>query len=223
MDGAGATGRREVHVGDGRAWLAANPLGPEAAVVTSLPDHSELPELGFEGWRGWFVDTAAQACAAVADEAVAVFFQTDVKHDGRWVDKGYLAARGAEAAGSHLLWHRVVCRAPPGEVRFGRPAYAHLLCFSRGLRLTPAQSAADVLPGLGEMPWPRAMGTAACAAVCTFLVAHTACRRVVDPFCGWGTVLAVANRHGLDAVGVERSPRRARRAQRLALGEPGPR
>jgi hypothetical protein len=33
-----------------------------------------------------------------------------------------------------------------------------------------------------------------------------------------GTMLAVANAHGLDAVGVERSPRRAERARGLLLG-----
>jgi tRNA G10 N-methylase Trm11 len=38
---------------------------------------------------------------------------------------------------------------------------------------------------------------------------------VVDPFCGHGTILAVANEHGLDAVGVELSAKRARKARRL--------
>jgi tRNA G10 N-methylase Trm11 len=61
------------------------------------------------------------------------------------------------------------------------------------------------------------MGTAACAEVARFLLAHTRCRTVVDPFCGMGTMLAVANAHGLSAVGVERSPKRAARAQALQL------
>ncbi len=75
-----------------------------------------------------------------------------------------------------------------------------------------------MLPGLGAMPWPRAMGTAACEAVVRFLLSDTACRTVVDPFCGLGTLLAVANAAGLDAVGVELSRRRADRAGRLAPG-----
>jgi tRNA G10 N-methylase Trm11 len=65
------------------------------------------------------------------------------------------------------------------------------------------------------------MGREACDAVARFLLAHTACRTVVDPFCGLGTMLAVANAHGLAAVGVERSPRRAMRARRLTLPPPG--
>jgi hypothetical protein len=208
---------REIHHGDGVAWLARGRLPPTHAIVTSMPDASELPALGFEGWRRWFVDTAALVAAQVADDAVAVFYQTDVKREGTWVDKGHLVALGAERAESTLLWHKIVCRAPAGTVTFGRPAYAHLSCFSRALRLDPKGSTADVLPAMGQMTWPRAMGVEACRAVCRFLSANTGCTTVVDPFCGMGTMLAVANAHGLHAVGVERSEKRARRARQLRL------
>lgn len=208
---------RTVHHTDGVAWLAAQPLPASHALVTSLPDHSELPALGHDGWRSWFVATAALACRQVADHAVAIFFQTDVKHEGVWVDKAYLVAKGAEQAGSALLWHKLACRVPPGTTTFGRPAYAHLLCFSRALRLAPRHSSPDVLPRLGEMPWSKAMGADVCRAVAAFVVAHTACRTIVDPFCGMGTMLAVANAHGLDAIGVELSRKRAARARRLTL------
>jgi hypothetical protein len=208
--------RTVVH-GDGVAWLRDARLGAEHAIVTSLPDASELPKLGFDGWREWFVDTAAVACRTVTDESVAIFFQTDVKREGTWVDKGFLCQLGAQKAGASLLWHKVVCRAPAGVTTFGRPAYAHLLCFSRGLRLTPAQSSPDVLPRLGQMTWARAMGLEACEATCRFLEAHTACRTVVDPFCGIGTMLAVANAHGLHAIGVELSMKRATRARTLEI------
>jgi hypothetical protein len=210
-------GSRTVHCGDGLVWLAERELPADHAVVTSLPDASELPDLGFDGWRRWFVEAAAAACRAVADDAVAVFYQTDVKCDGRWVDKGFLVQQGAEGAGSHLLWHKVVCRVAPGATTFGRPAFAHLLCFSRALRLQTGQSMPDVIPRPGAMTWARAMPTEACAAVARFLLAHTACRTVVDPFCGMGTMLAVANAHGLDAVGVELSRKRAENARSLVL------
>jgi hypothetical protein len=206
---------RVVHRGDGVEWLRTHPLPADHAIVTSLPDASEVKNAS--GWREWFVATAELACRQVADEAVAMFFQTDVKRDGRWVDKAYLIQRGAEAAGSHLLWHKVVCRVAPGTITMGRPAYAHLLCFSRALRLAPGRSTPDVLPALGEMTWVRAMGTAACAAAAEFLLAETACRTVVDPFCGIGTMLAIANTHGLAAIGVEISRRRAAKAARFVL------
>jgi hypothetical protein len=209
---------RVVHTAEALAWLAAQgPFDRGHALVSSLPDASEVPALGFEGWRAWFSLAAERLCRATHEEAVTVFFQTDVKREGRWVDKAYLVARGAEAAGSACLFHKVVCRAPAGLTTFGRPAYAHLLAFSRGLRLEKGQASPDVLPRLGEMPWARAMGVEACEAVADFLLAFTPCRTVVDPFCGLGTMLAVANRRGLDAVGVELSAKRAERARGLAL------
>ena len=208
---------RTVHQTDGVAWLAASALPDSHAVVTSLPDSSELPTLGFDGWRAWFVATAELVCRQVADGAVAIFYQTDVKLDGRWVDKGFLVSLGAERAGSHLLWHKIACRVPAGSTSFGRPAYAHVLCFSRSLRLLAGQASPDVLPRLGEMTWSRAMGLEICHAVASFVIQHTTCRTIVDPFCGVGTMLAVANAHGLDAVGVELSRRRAQKARQLSL------
>jgi hypothetical protein len=207
---------RVVHHADGIAWLRQAALGPEHALVTSLPDSSEL-KLSFEAWQGWFSEAAALVCAAAAPAAVAIFFQTDVKREGLWVDKAFLLQLAARQTGAQLLWHKVVCRAPAGVVTRGRPGYAHLLCFSRELRLDPKRASADVLPALGKMPWPRAMGVDACQAVAGFLLEHTACRTVVDPFCGVGTMLAVANARGLDAVGVELSPKRAERARTLTL------
>jgi len=209
---------RVVHTAEAVAWLEAQPaFDASSAFVTSLPDSSEVPGLGFDGWRRWFVDTVGLICRKTADRGVSVFFQTDVKRDGRWVDKGFLVALGAEAAQSHCLWHKIVCRAPAGVTTFGRPAYAHLSCFSRGLTLERGQATPDVIPRLGEMPWARAMGVEACEAVASFLLAFTECRTVIDPFCGVGTMLAVANRRGLDAVGVELSAKRAKKARELAL------
>jgi len=204
---------RVVHHGDGIAFLERGPLPGDHAIITSLPDHSEVPQLGIDGWRRWFVDTVALACRTIAEDAVAVFYQTDVKHDGRWIDKGHLVLCGADAAASHALFHKIVCRVPPGTTTFGRPAYAHLIAVSRTRRLTPGASTPDVLPSLGTMTWSRAMGAAACEAAVKF-VASTGARVVVDPFCGLGSALAAANAHGLEAIGVELSRRRAAGARK---------
>ncbi len=206
---------RTIHEGDGLAWLRANDLSDAHAVVTSLPDASELRGLSFEAWRAWFVDTARLACERTTPGSVTVFYQTDVLREGRWVDKGFLVTSGAERAGAGCLFHKVVCREAPGTPTYGRPGYAHLLAFSKSLRTQVARATPDVLPGLGHMPWSKAMGTAACEAVCDFLRRSTACEVVVDPFCGQGTMLAVANARGFHAVGVELSPRRAASARRL--------
>ena len=208
---------RVVHHAEARAWLASNPLPSDAAIVTSLPDVSELAPLSLDEWRTWFVDAAGEVLRAVADDAVSLFYQTDVIEDGTWVDKGYLVQRAAEAVGARMLWHRIVCRLPAGTVHYGRPAYSHLLAFSRGLTLPPHRQRRDVLPSTGEMPWARAMGVAACVEAIGFARDVAGARVIVDPFCGHGTALAVANAMGLDAVGVELSRKRVRKAKALQV------
>jgi len=93
------------------------------------------------------------------------------------------------------------------------------------LRPTLRHATPDVLPDGGVQPGVKAMGVLACADACRFVLANTSNRTIVDPFCGWGTVLAVANALGLDAIGVDLSARMCRRARRLtvtpeAIGNP---
>jgi hypothetical protein len=42
---------------------------------------------------------------------------------------------------------------------------------------------------------------------------------IFDPFCGQGTVLAMANALGMIALGIEISPKRAKKAERLDLSK----
>ncbi len=61
------------------------------------------------------------------------------------------------------------------------------------------------------------MGVDAAVWCCRFLRNDIGETAVCDPFCGSGTVLAAANHFGLDAVGVDLSPKRARHAMSLRL------
>lgn len=183
--------------------------------ITSLPDTSELPHLSLEEWKRWFQDAAAQVIDRCPEDGVAIFFQSDIKTGGEWIDKGYLVARAAEQMGATLLWHKIVCRRPPGTVTWGRAAYSHLHCFSRGVRLDLSKALPDVLPEAGETNWTRGMGVEACRLAVRYVRDNTKSRTIVDPFCGRGMVLAVANALGMDAVGVEISAKRARQARTI--------
>lgn len=208
---------RTVHHADALPWLRAAGRLAGASLVTSLPDASEVPALGLEGWRRWFDEAALLAMQSVPDEGVAIFFQSDVRRAGLWIDKGGMVARAAERAGMGLLFHKIVCRKPAGTLTLGRASYSHLLAFGRVLRPTLRRATPDVLPDGGFQPGVKAMGVLACADACRFVLGETTTRTIVDPFCGWGTVLAVANALGLDAVGVDLSARMCRRARRLTV------
>lgn len=209
---------RTVHHADALHWLREQPSFEGCSFITSLPDISELSGMDLPRWKRWFMDAAALVLASTPDEGVSIFFQSDIKRDGAWVDKGYLVARAAEdLPETRLLWHRVVCRKPPGTLSQGRATYSHLLAFSRGVKVELAKPMPDVLPDAGEANWTRGMGLNACRLACAYIRDNTASKTIVDPFCGRGMVLAAANACGFDAVGVELSVKRARLAQALAL------
>ncbi len=210
---------REVIQADALRWLVEQPAAPQTSVITSLPDVSELPELGLDGWRSWFYDAACQVVGWLPADGVAIFFQSDIRYRGVWVDKGYLVLRAAESLGGQLLWHKIVCRRAPGTITHGRASYSHLICVSRVARDAPKRPGPDVLPDAGFMPYPKAMGAEAARLACRFLLDETPTRLVVDPFCGRGTVLAVANALGLNALGVDRSARACRAARGLKLSD----
>jgi hypothetical protein len=209
--------RRTVHHADAVAWLRAQGRLTGASVITSLPDVSEMPSADLPGWQRWFQDAAQLVMETVGDDGVAIFFQSDIRHGGLWIDKGAMVARAAERAGAALLFHKIVCRKPPGTVTFGRASYSHLLGFARAVRPAVGRSTADVLPDAGFMPGNKSMGVNACADACRFVLHQTATRTIIDPFCGFGTVLAVANALGLDAVGVDLSARMCRKARALSI------
>lgn len=212
--------RREVVCADATPWLRERSPRPGESVVTSLPDVSETG-LPLAEWRRWFLDTVRLVVAAVPAEGAAVFFQSDIRRDGVWIDKGGLVLRAAEDAGAQVLWHKIVCRRQPGLLTLGRPGYTHVIAVSRALRCAGPLPIPDIITDPGRQPWVRAMGIRAAAHAVRFVRDQGAATTVVDPFCGVGTVLAVANALGLDAVGVERSPKRAEQARRLevAAGE----
>lgn len=212
--------RREVVHGDALEWLAANPALAGASVLSTIPDVSELG-VALPVWLEFFRAAARVSLLAAPEDGLCVFFQTDIKREGRWISKAALVLRAADELEIPLLFHKVVCRRPPGTIVHGRPGYSHLLGFSRGARDDPARATADVLPDLGVMPWSHSMGTrAAEEAVRAVRRLAPATTRLVVPFCGIGTALAVANRLGLDAVGIERNRKRAEAARVFTLEAP---
>jgi hypothetical protein len=208
---------RLVVQGEAIAWLDANPAGERTSVLTSLPDVSELSGFDLDAWRAWFIATVRRVVRWVAADGVAIFYQSDIRHRGALVDKGYLVMRGAEEEGAAVLWHKIVCRKPPGTISFGRPTYSHMIAVSIAPREVARHPGPDVLPDAGHMSWSRATGVEACRVACRFLRDDIAARVVVDPFCGRGTVLAVANAMGLDSVGVDLSAKRCRAARALVV------
>jgi hypothetical protein len=207
---------REVHCAEAIRWMQARGPLAGAATVTSLPDVSEVG-LALPAWRAWFLNAVRVVLDATPDTSAALFFQSDIKRDGRWIDKGAMVTRAAEDAGAQVLFHKIVCRRPPGMLTFGRPGYTHLIAVSRALQCPDTLPIPDVIIDAGRQPWVRAMGIRAAAHAVRFARDYTGATTIFDPFCGVGTVPAVANALGLGAIGVEMSRKRAEQARLLRV------
>jgi hypothetical protein len=208
---------RIVYHADALKWLEEQKSLKDCSIVTSLPDISEFPKMNLAEWKLWFVNAASLVLSKSYDDGLVIFFQTDIKKDGEWIDKGFLCQTAAASTGHTLVAKKVVCRSSPGTVGFGRPAYSHLLCFSKNIRPDVAMGFADVLPEAGEKTWTRGMGIKACELACQMISKYTSTRSVLDPFCGHGTVLAVANAMGMKAIGVDHSLKCVKKARSLQV------
>jgi len=141
-----STVRREVICRDALAWLREQET-LHGHVVSSLPDITEIDLKSYyknkgdpvSNYRLWFAETVGLVLSKLAPNAVAVFYQSDGRHDGIWLDKSFLAQTAAEQAGCELLFHKIVLFSPELEATQwthgkGRPQYSHMLAFSKNLR-----------------------------------------------------------------------------------------
>lgn len=82
-----STPRREIVCADAIAWMQQRGRIDGACAVTSLPDVSEIGKT-LPGWREWFLGAVRLVVDAVPADSAALFFQSDIKRDGGWIDKG---------------------------------------------------------------------------------------------------------------------------------------
>ena len=146
---------------------------------------------------------------------------------GAWLDKGYLCTVGARQAGAACVWQKVVViQDSVGRSRGGRPGFVNMLCFSKSHRVPRDFVTVDILPDRGHMAWSHAIGEDACRLAVEYCMRNVprggsthsplqgngghaeAVQRpvpILNPFCGYGSVLAVANVYGIDAYGMDLS------------------
>jgi hypothetical protein len=204
-------------------------------VFTSVPDISELHSIfptpqknnqHYKLYKDWFQQTVALVLAKTP--RYAIFLQTDIRAlTGRddkvleFIDKSALIQETAASCNFTLVWHKIVTNSE----RFSQkrvshaPNWSHLLCLRRNgvpLYETRNWKTPDVFTR-GDMTWERAIGLNAAMTGVSFLKHMCQATAIVDPFCGLGTILAVANAVNIDSVGNDLSRKRAKKASELDL------
>lgn len=234
---------REVIQADALEWLKRPNAVPQNSVIfTSLPDAAEVHDFAptLERWQAWFTEAVKCVLRALQPEAFAVFYQTDVRVQGLGqISKAYLVLRAAEEVEDvALLWHKVVHFGTVDIPSHSSVSFTNLLCFRRRSEAPPCNGGAGALSAAANTvldfgstipdvvargPKPHQLKNAArCMGTNTVLAVLKWVRRrfphiqtVVDPFCGAGTVLAIGNVLGLQAIGVDTCKRRVRQATAL--------
>jgi hypothetical protein len=153
----------------------------------------------------------------VTGVGVAIFYLGDRRYRSRLLSKATLMCNAAQSLGFHLLWHKIVLRNEPGKVNLYRPTYLHLMAFS--LSLKAGRPTPDVIDR-GEIIYPDGMNIEAAVLSVHFAADATRANVIYDPFCGRGTVLAVANALGLESVGFDISRKQCALARKLRIELP---
>lgn len=200
---------RQVLCQDALKWLSNN--DNIDAIVTSMPEMEEV-SMKIKEYESFF-RAAAKACfKSMKDDGYCIFLQTDRKYHG-WVDKGYWITDEAYALGFRSIWKKIAITKDVGKADLFRPTYSTMLCFTK--KGTVGKLFPDVIHG-GEKTYTHAFGVDA-VSLCIEYVKSQGIKKVIDPFCGSGTTLAVANKMGLDAIGVDISKEACIAARKLKI------
>jgi hypothetical protein len=163
-----------------------------------------------------FFRRAAKTCLqAVRDDGYCIFLQTDRKHHG-WIDKGFFLTDEAYQLGFHMVWKKISLTRDVGKADLFRPTYSMMYCFTKKGKV------GKVFPDVvlsGEKTYTHGFGVDAVSLGVEYAKSQGV-KKVVDPFCGSGTTLAVANAYGLEATGIEISKRYCEMSRKLKLDLP---
>ena len=182
---------------DSFEWLPAH--GDQGSVLTSLPDASEIGIEDLGEYEKWVRRAATECFRSASKGCPVIFIQTDRRKGGRQFSKASLLMNIAAEQGWFLLWHKIELTAEVGKSSLYRPTFRNMVCFGRG-KMSAGQATADVVPRSKPL-YDMAFSFDAARACLEFCKEFS--NRVLDPFCGYGTTLHVAEELGMDSVGVD--------------------
>ena len=172
--------QRTVVNADAMAWMRAQTCQFPGSVVTGIPDISEV-SLAPDEYRKFFLEAVELILRRTPTDGVAVFCQTDCRimappsadcavHkkcraqvQREWLDKSHLLQLAcARVPHCRLLFHKIALISEPGNRKFNKPAFSHVLAFGFGdLLLHDKVLTPDVSPR-GDIVWSRGTGFTCC-------------------------------------------------------------
>lgn len=189
--------KRVVICADSHRWLPNNV--DIKAIITSLPDMEEVG-LNNIDWQRWIKDTCVLLSNSLSDSGLIIFYQTDRKYKGEVIDKKTLISNQFINMGYKNIFSKIILKQKPETVNLFRPTFTNLFGFSKNIK--SGKATPDVIFA-GNMLYKNAMGFNACKTSIEFIKSKINTKIIVDPFCGQGSVLKIANDLGLNSIGVD--------------------
>lgn len=203
--------KRKIICTDALAWLEKH--RDVGSVITSMPELDEV-SMSEDDYVTWFQRAARECFRSTSEGHLTVFYQTDRLYKGRRISKPFMLMKAAEQCKVSLIWHKIVLRRDPGKIDIRRPGYSHLLAFGDD-ECKAGKATPDVFEAGGVL-YPNGTGLNAATVALQAALRHGP--RVCDPFCGRGTIPALAEAMGFERVtGVDLDPEQAEAARQCRL------
>lgn len=182
-------------------------------------------------YKEWFVNTVTLIMSKLKKGQYAIFLQSDTKIIDKqdnvleYIDKSHLCSMGAFNNDCKMMFHKLCTRGNSSDDKevykrsVGRPNFSHLICYGKGSEakyFSNAYATPDI-NDRGDMLWSKGIGLDSCLLGLAFLRDTVNAKFIIDPFCGVGTVPAMANSIGISSLGIEISSKRCRQARKLDL------
>jgi hypothetical protein len=178
-------------------------------------------------YKEWFINAVTLIMSKLKKGQYAIFLQSDAKiidkNDNllEYIDKSHLCSMGAFNSGCKMMFHKLCTRGDDKLHKrcLGRPHFSHLICYGKGSEAMYSNRdyAIPDINDRGDMLWSKGIGLDSCLLGLSFLRDTVNAKFIIDPFCGVGTVPAMANSIGISSLGIEISSKRCRQARKLDL------
>ena len=203
--------KRHIICDDAQLWLKKQKSLPN--VITGICDLDEI-NMNMPQYLDFFTNIARMIFEKIDPKGYVIFIQTDRKYNRSWIDKSYILSSLADSYGLKMIWHKIVLLRGVDRTDLHRPTYAHMLCYS--VEGTTGSATPDVIP-VSKRIYKNATPVAAALRAVEFVRKYSNSNTVIDPFVGRGTIPAIANMVGLDAVGVDIDQKQCQEAKALNI------
>jgi len=204
---------RKIIVADSMKWLALQKSQSIPNVITGICDMDEIGLTDINKYLDFFNRIAQLIFEKTNPNGYAIFIQTDRKIERSWIDKSLLLSTIAQKNGFKMVWHKIVLHRDVDATDLHRPGYAHMVCYTKNG--TSGAATPDIIP-VSQRLYKNGTPVEAAVRAIEFVKRYTKSEPcVVDPFVGQGTIVAIANAYGLNAIGIDIDSQQARKAEDL--------